>query len=248
MDRSLISELAHAHHPVAAPLSDEAVAALLARAVVRGDEQVLDLGCGEGAWLLRALAAHPALRADGVDHSPGGLTRARQAAEQLGVVRRLGLHHIAAADFVAPHRYDLVLSIGATHAFGGLLPTLAAVRRHLAPGGAVLLGESYWQRPPGQAALDGLGATPDELDELPALVDRITADGWTIVDGHTSSDQELDAYEWSWTGSLAAWALDHPGHPDAAAATEAALAHRTRWLRGYRGTFGFVTLLLRPTA
>ncbi len=244
MDRAELSRLAHTHHPIAGPLSDASVAALLDRAVTGGDERVLDLGCGEAAWLLRVLASHPGVTADGVDLAAGALTKAQAGAEQLGVARRLGLHHLAAAEFTAPHPYDLVLSVGATHAFGGLLPTLAAARGHLAPGGRVLIGEGYWQRPPGEAATAILG----EFDDLATLVDRVTAEGWTPVFGHTSTTEELDTYEWSWTGSLAGWALDHPDHPDAAQALEAAAVHREEWLRGYRGAFGFVTLVLRRTS
>lgn len=35
---------------------------------------------------------------------------------------------------------------------------------------------------------------------------------------HVSDVAEWDDYEWSWTGSLTEWALDNPGHPDAAEA------------------------------
>lgn len=37
----------------------------------------LDLGCGGGEWLLRALATHPELRAEGVDVSENALEQAR---------------------------------------------------------------------------------------------------------------------------------------------------------------------------
>lgn len=67
MDRQELARLAHTHHPIAAPLADQSVAALLRRALRSGDERLLELGCGQGAWLLRALAAHPELTADGVD-------------------------------------------------------------------------------------------------------------------------------------------------------------------------------------
>jgi hypothetical protein len=152
---------------------------------------------------------------------------------------------VVQAEYASPHRYDLVLSVGASHALGGLLPTLAAAGQHLAPGGQLLLGEGYWQREPTEAALAGLGATRDELDDLPTLVDRLTTAGWLPVLGHQSSQAELDDYEWSWTGSLTEWSLDHPTDPGAPEALAHAAAHRTDWLRGHRGTFGFVTLLLR---
>ncbi|MEU6232824.1 class I SAM-dependent methyltransferase [Kitasatospora sp. NPDC047058] len=246
MDRQTISRLAHAHHPIAAPVTDESVARLLSRATAHTEAgRALDLGCGEGGWLVRALAARPSWRAVGVDLDAAALTRARETATALGLERRLGLHHLDAREFKATEPFDLVLNVGATHAFGGLLPTLAAAREHLTPGGAVLVGEGFWEREPDRAALDGLGATGDDYADLATTTDRVIADGWTPVYGYVSSLQEWDDYEFSWTGSLAAWALDHPEHPDAAAAREAADRHRSEWLHGYRGTLGFVTYLLR---
>ncbi|MFF2750341.1 SAM-dependent methyltransferase [Kitasatospora sp. NPDC058048] len=246
MDRQQISRLAHARHPVAAPLADESVARLLDRATAGTERgRALDLGCGEGVWLLRTLAAHPGWRAVGVDLDAAALTRARETATALGVVRRIGLHHVDVREFTSREPFDLVLCVGATHAFGGLLPTLAAARELLAPGGRLLVGEGFWQREPSQPALDGLGAAREDFADLATTTDRVLADGWSPVFGHVSSEQEWDDYEFSWTGSLAEWALDHPDHPDAAAAREAADRHRTEWLHGYRGTLGFVTYLLR---
>ncbi|MEV0981698.1 class I SAM-dependent methyltransferase [Streptomyces sp. NPDC049915] len=243
MNREQISRLAHADHPVAAPLDDEAVRRLLDRAVPRADARVLDLGCGGAEWLLRALTAHPRLRAEGVDVSERALAHARERANVLGVDERLVLHHQDAADFTAPDPFDLVISVGATHAFGGLLATLAAARKHLAPGGRVLVGDGFWESEPGPDAVEMLG----DMDDLPTTVDRVVADGWIPVHAHISTRHELDAYEWSWTGSLAAWALDHAGEPGSAQALQAATTHRSEWLHGYRDAFGFVTLVLRPT-
>ncbi|MGW2545538.1 SAM-dependent methyltransferase [Kitasatospora sp. NPDC001574] len=246
MDRRTISRLAHAHHPIAAPVADESVARLLARATARTEHgRALDLGCGEGGWLIRTLTARTGWEAVGVDLDSAALTRARQTAEALGVQRRLGLHHLDAREFTDPTGFDLVLNVGATHAFGGLLPTLDAAREHLAPGGRVLVGEGFWEREPDRPALDGLGADRDDYADLGTTVDRVTADGWTPVFGYVSSRQEWDDYEFSWTGALAEWALDHADHPDAEAARAAADLHRAEWLHGYRGTLGFVTLLLR---
>ncbi|MER5354020.1 class I SAM-dependent methyltransferase [Kitasatospora sp. NPDC002551] len=245
MDRQTISRLAHARHPIAAPLSDGSVAALLDRALAADEGRALDLGCGRAAWLLRALSARPRWRATGVDLDAAALTLARESAEALGVQRRIDLHHLDAREFTDRRPFELVLNIGATHVFGGLLPALAAAREHLAPGGRVLVGEGFWEREPSAAALAALGAAPGEYADLATTVDRVAADGWTPVTGHVSSPREWDDYEFSWTGTLAEWALDHPEHPDAGAARAAADLHRAEWLHGYRGTLGFVTLLLR---
>ncbi|MFH8746441.1 SAM-dependent methyltransferase [Streptomyces rimosus] len=243
MNRQEISRIAHTGHPIAAPLDDGSVRQLLDHGLPRGDERVLDLGCGGGEWLLRALARHPRLRAEGVDISAEALAHARTAAAERGVTDRLVLHHEDAADFRSPHPFGLVLSVGAAHAFGGLLPTLAAAREHLAPGGRVLVGDGFWDRTPSPEAVEMLG----DFADLPTTLERVAADGWTPVHGHISTRRELDAYEWSWTGSLAAWALDHPDGPDRAEALAVAEAHRTEWLRGYRDSWGFLSLVLRRT-
>ncbi|MFF8791081.1 SAM-dependent methyltransferase [Streptomyces sp. NPDC015125] len=244
MNRELVSRIAHADHPIKAPLDDASVHRLLERGLPRGNERVLDLGCGGGEWLLRALAMHPQLHAEGVDISEGDLARARQAATGLGVQQRLVLHHQETESFSSPHPFDLVLSVGATHAFGGLLPTLAAARRHLAPGGHVLIGEGFWDREPSPEAVEMLG----DFADLATTVDRVVADGWTPVHGHVSTRGELDAYEWACWGSLASWALDHPADPDSAQALGTAATRRSEWLRVYRDTWGFVCLVLRQTS
>ncbi|WP_433235980.1 SAM-dependent methyltransferase [Streptosporangium sp. CA-135522] len=244
MNRNKISRIAHADHPIAAPLGDDSVRRLLERAIPRGDERVLDLGCGGGEWILRALATHPRLRAEGVDVSEEALAHARRAARDLGVQERLVLHEQDAAGFASPHSFDLVLNVGAAHVFDGLLPTLEAAGRHLAPGGHVLIGDGFWEREPSPEAVEMLG----DFDDLATTVDRVVADGWTPVYGHVSTRQELDGYEWAWTGSLASWALDNPADPDSPEALAAATAHRSEWLRTYRDSWGFVSLVLRRTS
>lgn len=240
MDRRRISALAHAQHPIAAPLADTSVATLLERALPARGGRVLDLGCGEGAWLRRALAARPRLHAEGVDVDAAAVEQARAAAEAAGLGDRIVLHAEDAREFSADGPFDTVLCVGATHAFGGLLPALDAARAHLAPGGSVLVGEGFWEREPDRGTLDQ-GFAADEFADLATTVDRVTAHGWTPVHGHTSTLDEWDDYEWSWTGSLSRWALENGDEE----ALRAATAHRDAWLRGYRGTLGFVTLVLR---
>ncbi|MEU8569141.1 class I SAM-dependent methyltransferase [Streptomyces pathocidini] len=244
MDRQRVSEIAHQGHPIAAPLAEGSVRGLLERALPAVGGRVLDLGCGRGAWLVRAAEGRPSVRGVGVDLDGEIVARGREDVERAGLGGRVVLHAGDVREFRSPDVYDLVLSVGATHAFGGLSATLDAASAYLAPGGSVLVGEGFWEREPQQATLDaGFGA--DEFHDLATTVERVVADGWIPVHGHVSSACEWDAYEWAWTGSLSRWALDHPDHPDSAEVLETARAHREGWLRGYRGTLGFVCLVLR---
>src|SRR5918912_2495910 len=79
VDRQRLSTIAHAHHPIAAPVSGVNVNRLLRRADRRPAARILDLGCGEAAWALQALAHCPDGYADGVDVSRHALERAAGA-------------------------------------------------------------------------------------------------------------------------------------------------------------------------
>jgi len=246
VERSELSHLAHANHPIAAPLGDRTVRDLLQRGL-RGRSRVVDLGCGDGTWLLRAVQMHPRLEALGVDISGAGFDRVRMQAGEAGVADRLVLHRGDARAFEPGGTTDAVLCVGATHAFGGLLPTLDAARGVLDDGdGVLLLGDGFWERTPDERALSALGAAVDDFEDLASTVARVQSAGWSVLHGHVSTVEEWDDYEWSWTGALEGWALAHPGHADAEQVRTTADAHRRAWLGGYRGTLGFVTLLLTP--
>jgi len=247
VDRQRLSSIAHSHHPIAAPIFGVNVNRLLRRADRRPAARILDLGCGEAAWALQALAFHPDGHADCVDVSLCALERAAAAAAERGLADRLALHERDARTYVPDGDYDLVLCVGSTHVFDGFAGTLQMAGRHVNPDGILLIGEGFWQVPPTPRALAALDATPESFTDLAGLVDVAERAGWTPVYAHVSDAAEWDNYEWSWTGSLTEWALDNPGHPDAAEALTVAREHRDQWLRGYRNVLGFATLVLRRT-
>jgi SAM-dependent methyltransferase len=239
VQRHEISHHAHAHHPLMAPLSEPSVERLLERLLPpRG--RLLDLGCGSGEWIRRSLRARDGLTAVGVDLHPG----CDPDAFASGLGGRARLVQADASTWV-DGVFDVVLAVGVSHVFGGPGGTLDAVRRHLAPGGRVLLGDGIWDVPPTPAALTALDATPEEMPDLAGLLDLIAQHGFEVAHGHVSTLEEWDEYEWSWTGSLAQWALADERDPaDREQALDASHAHRDAWLRGYRGVLGFATIVL----
>ena len=244
VDRPLASAIAHRWHPVAAPVSDANLLRLLHR--LGQVERVLDLGCGFGEWLLAALEAAPHATGVGVDTSAPALDEARRRAQARGLADRVTYEEADAAGWTGDG-FDAVLCVGATHAFGGLTATLAAVRGHLRPGGRVLLGEGFWDGEPTPQAMSALGAAPGELPSLDELVETAHAAGYEPGYGHVSSAEEWDDYEWSWTGSLTEWALTEASGADRESALAMAGTHREEWLTGYRGQLGFLTLVLHDT-
>jgi SAM-dependent methyltransferase len=236
------AQITHAHHPIAAPVSPASLQALVDRAFVPDGGRVLDLGCGHGLWLTELLATRPSVTGVGIDLDlPDD---AATTADARGLGGRVRWEQTDAGSWTGG-TFDLVLCVGATHAFGGLDGTLEAVRRHLRPGGQVLLGDGIWEGVPSPAAEEVLGDWPGGLTDLPGLLDRVRAHGFEPGYGHVSTLEEWDEYEFSWTGSLVAWALQETGPGEERdEALAAARDHREAWIRGWRRELGFATVLL----
>jgi SAM-dependent methyltransferase len=247
VDRARASAIAHRRHPIAAPVSEVNLRRILERLAVPDGGRLLDLGCGMGPWLLAALEAAPHASGVGVDTAEPALEAARASAAARGLAERVEWARADASGYDG-EGFDAVLCVGATHAFGGLGPTLAAVRSHLRPGGRVLLGEGFWDGEPTPQAMSALGAAPGELPSLDGLVQAGRDAGYEPGYGHVSSAEEWDDYEWSWTGSLTEWALTEADEADRASALAMAGTHRDEWLTGYRGQLGFLTLVLHDAS
>lgn len=207
---------------------------IIGRLHIPANGRAVDLGCGSGQWLTELLAQHPDATGVGIDlHLPSGLPQERSRWIEGD-----------AGDFF-DGEFDVVISVGATHAFGGLTRTLAELRRHLRRGGNVILGDAIWEAPPRKTALVALGAAAEDFPTILGLVQAARASGFEPTFGHISTIAEWDHYEWCWTGSLTRWALrDAPTAELRAQALAAADEHRDSWLGGYRGQLGFVTLVL----
>ena len=103
--------------------------------------RIADIACGKG-WSTIALArGYPLARVDGLDLDEGSIADAtrRLAADAPDVADRVTFQVRDAADPGLAGQYDLAMIFEAFHDMARPVEVLAAVRRLLAPGGALLL-------------------------------------------------------------------------------------------------------------
>jgi SAM-dependent methyltransferase len=246
VDRAQIFDIAHRRHPIAAPVGPEQLRALVGWLSPDPGGRAVDLGCGEGEWLQELLLGHRGLTGVGVDHMLPGSAAGRSA--QRGLGERVRWLEADAATW-SEGLFDVVLCVGASHAFGRLEDMLAAVRTHLRPGGQALIGDTIWEGTPSAAALSVLEAAPDEFPDLAGLGRACREHLFEPSYGHVSTLAEWDEYEFSWTGSLVDWALrEATTAADRDQALAAAREHRDAWLGGWRQQLGFATRVLHDVA
>jgi cyclopropane fatty-acyl-phospholipid synthase-like methyltransferase len=235
------------------PLSEERAGRLVGRLRRTRPETVLDIGCGWGELMLRILAVLPDATGLGFDTDETDLARGRDNAQARGLAERVTF---VSESGVGTTRgpADLVLCVGSSHALseaeppGNVAIALGVLRRLVSPGGRVLLGESFWQRPPTEAELAAMwpGMSGADLPELPGLVDLAVEAGFRPAWIETATQQEWDDFESGYQCDEEEWLASHAGHPEAARIRKQVDEHRSYWLRGYRGILGQAYLTLVP--
>jgi len=235
------------------PLSDARAARLTERLVRTSPHTVLDIGCGWGELMLRILAAAPDAIGIGIDLDEDDLGRGRENAEARGLSSRVTF---ACESGIGTARgpADLVLCIGASQALSDVKPpghiaaALAELRRLVTPGGRVLFGEGFWQRPPTSAELAAMwpGTTAGELPSLAEVADLAVGAGFRLAWIETASEQEWEEFESGYQADEEEWLAVHPDDQQAAEVRQRVDEHRSYWLRGYRGILGLAYLTLIP--
>jgi cyclopropane fatty-acyl-phospholipid synthase-like methyltransferase len=240
----------HTYLDFNAPLSDDRAARLISSLHPLTDARVLDLGCGWGELLLRLLATEPTAHGTGVDNDDEAIARARGNATARGLDPRVRWH----ADEVAGWRdapVDVVLAVGVSHIWGGTASMLSALTDRVKPGGRVLVGDAFWERPLTTRERVGLGVDLAELttvSSLAEIVDTAIDRGYRLLAVSTATLDEWDDFESRYCAGRERWLLDHPDDARAKEARAIVDEHRDSWLRGYRGVlgFGYLTLAAPP--
>ncbi|GAA4441930.1 SAM-dependent methyltransferase [Phytohabitans houttuyneae] len=222
------------------PLAEAHGALLVERFAVPDGAHVLDLGCGWGELLLRAVDAGGAhTTGTGVDTDGPSVDRARTLAKERGLDARVTFARQGAATWQDPA--DRVMCVGAAQGFGGTVAALDGLTRLVRPGGRLLFGEAFWERPTTIEATELLG---EEITPLPELVERVRARGWRVLHLSTADQREWDDFESTALAGRQEWLLHHP---DGARATEVRCeldARLREYVCVYRGLLGMAYLVL----
>jgi SAM-dependent methyltransferase len=231
-----------------APLSADRANRLAADLAARKPSTVIDVGCGWGELMLRIVEACPGARGVGVDTHEPDLTRGRanSAARQLS--DRVTFVHAPAAEHAGVA--DVVVNVGAHHAFDGMPEALRALHRMVEPGGCLLFGAEYWEHPPTSAQLAHMwpGTTADECNDLAGLVDGAIAAGFRPLRIETATRGEWEEFESGFAADREEWLAANPHHPEAGDVRAKLDATRSIWLRGHRDVMGFAYLTLARIA
>jgi cyclopropane fatty-acyl-phospholipid synthase-like methyltransferase len=224
------------------PLSDEHATLLLNRLAMPPGACVLDVGCGWGELLLRAVAAasgKPAVTGIGVDTDAAVLDRARVLAAERGLSEQVRFVPQEASTW--RESADRVICLGASHALGGTERALTTLAELLQPGGRLLFGDGCWEKPPTEQASAIFGA---EVLSLAEILGHAHSAGWRLLHLSTACQREWDEFEISWAAGRQDWLLAHPNDEQAQSVHDTLDAHLNEYVNIYRGVLGFCCLVL----
>ncbi|WP_374984187.1 SAM-dependent methyltransferase [Streptomyces fradiae] len=235
------------------PMSEARAGRLVASLAAARPATVLDIGCGWGEFLLRILDAVPGATGIGLDVDARDLARGRELAALRGLDGRAGfVEESALATSQGPA--DLVLCLGSSQALcdpdgpHDAATALRGLRRLVAPGGRVLLGEGFWHRVPTADELARMwpDAHRDDHRTLGALVEEAVGAGFRPAWIETADRDEWEQFESGYRYDAEVWLAAHPDHPAAAETRARVDRQRSSWLDGYRDILGMAYLTLVP--
>jgi SAM-dependent methyltransferase len=233
--------LAHEGLPREAPGSEATTRLLLRLAAPPDRPRVVDIGSGTGPAAL-VLAAEGA-DVTAVDVHEPFLAELEERAAAAGLASRITTLRASMTDLPLPDgAFDLVWAEGSAYVMG-FDAALAAWRRLLAPGGALVVTEAEWTTPdPAPGARAFWDAGYPAMRTTDGNVRAALAAGWTVAATYLLPDSDWDAYYAPLGARISALRRDRPG--DAAALDEVGREIGVR--RAHGRDYGYTGYVLRP--
>ena len=222
-----------------APLSSWRADQLIDLLQLSPDARVLEVGCGNGEFLLRTTDRW-GCSSIGIDIDADAIAEAQRAAES----RNLPAYfQCSDAKLQAPSKVDLAICIGATHAYGlgsgAWRNTLMIFSRLVRPGGLILVGEGYWRKPPDPDYLAFLGDNPGIEKSHRENIASAEAMGLIPMYTSVSNLDEWDHFEWNHRLRIEREGLANPHDPKVQKKVTHSRRCRAGYLKWGRDTMGF---------
>jgi SAM-dependent methyltransferase len=225
------------------PTTPEKVVALGETLHLREGSRVIDFGCGY-AEPLALWAERFGIVGTGIELREAACLRARRKLEARGLSDRI---EIVCADAAAyrfePGAFDAATCLGATFIWGGYRETIRAIRRAIAEGGRLGIGEPSWlsDRVP-KVFAEQERSVQFERD----LLEITREEGFELESIFRSSRDDWDRYESSnWRG-LIRWIEEHRGHPDRPAVMAHLRERQEEYITYGREHLGWAMYALAP--
>ena len=201
--------------------------------------------------LIRILERYDVLGV-GVDSSADSLAEAQRRAAGRIETSRLQLVEADAQEYAfEPGSFELVICMGASHAFGlggdAVERAIGRMARIAADGGLALLADGYLKRNKPDEYRKYVGdEVPDDLTHA-AIIQMGRDAGLTPLAAWTSTVDEWDEFEWGYQRIFERKANEQPADPS----RQEKLARRRDWMDAYvkwgRDTLGYGTyLFMKP--
>jgi len=231
-----------AEHEIQNPTSEEKIRLLGRRLGLGSDSHVLDIAAGKGGPAV-ILAQAFGCRLTCVERAPEFVAAARERTAAAGLEDRIEIVEADAATYELG-RYDAALCLGASFAYGGLVPTLERLR---AAAPLLGVGEPYWREwpLPAGAADDPKRVAEDEWLPLAETIGLAESTGVRVISLIASSEDDWDRYESLHWQALDAWLAMNPDHEEADEFRARGAAHRARYLTWQRALLGWAIFVCR---
>lgn len=227
------------------PLEEQRLERILELMPLGADASVLDVGCGRADVLLR-LSRRYGARAVGIDRSKDALDMARTAFAAHGLDKMLTVEHRDAREFsAAPGSFHAVTSLGGPHVDDDLESSWRRLATWLRPGGYLLIGEGFWERPPPPEYLEATGIPADSMLEHWQNIALGRDIGLSLHYACASTRAEWDHFEGCIMANVERHVTSHPDDPEAAAMADRRRRFYDAQQRWGRATMGFGVYLFR---
>lgn len=232
-----------------APVAEAKMSECLEALNLQPGHHVLDVGCGCGEVLIRLAEQYP-IRGTGIDVSGDFVAEAQKRAVGRAAYSKIDFKVADAKTYsVEPASLNLVMCLGATHAFGlGSRAYRDAIEQMIPwvkPGGLLLVADGYMKQPAPPEYRKLLGETPpDEMTHAANVGTGIDL-GLVPLADWTSSEEEWDDFEWTYQRIVVRNAVMNPHDSEALVK----LSRRHEWIDAYlrwgRDTLGYGMYLFR---